>query len=72
MRQVLAELEPLLAASNAQANRLIETYAALLEAALGPLGAELEQHIEHFLYREALGTLKRAREEHLELMVQAR
>ena len=70
VRQVLAELEPLLAASSMQANQLIETHAALLKAALGPLGAELEQQIEHFLYPEALETLKRARKEHPELAAQ--
>jgi len=68
VRQVLAELEPLLAESRMQANQLIETHAALLKAALGPLGAELEQRIESFLYPEALQTLKRAREEHPELV----
>ena len=70
VRQVLAELEPLLAAPNAQANQIIETHAALIKAALGLLGAELEQQIEHFLYPEALETLKRAREEHPELAAQ--
>jgi len=69
VRQVLAELEPLLATASIQANRLIETHAALLKAAFGPLGMELEQHIEHFLYPEALDTLKRAREEYPELAV---
>ena len=67
VRQVLAELEPMLAASRMQANQIIETHAALLKAALGPLGTELEQRVGHFLYREALQTLKRAREEHLKL-----
>jgi len=62
-RQVLAELEPLLSVSSMEANQLIETHAALLKAALGPLGAELEQRIEHFLYPEALETLKQAKKE---------
>jgi two-component system sensor histidine kinase/response regulator len=67
VRQVLAELEPMLAASSIRANEAIETHAALLTSALGPLGAELEQRIEHFLYPEALATLQRARQEHPEL-----
>jgi two-component system sensor histidine kinase/response regulator len=68
VRQVLAELESALAASSIQANQLIETHAALLKAALGPLGAELERQIELFLYPEALDTLRRAWREHPELM----
>ncbi|MCK9387982.1 MAG: PAS domain S-box protein [Sulfuritalea sp.] len=70
MRQVLAELEPLLAACSMRANRVIETHAALFKTALGPLGAELEQRIERFLYAEALETLQRARGEHPELAAQ--
>ncbi|MBI5793008.1 MAG: response regulator [Rhodocyclales bacterium] len=65
--QVLAELEPSLLAGKMQANQIMETHAALLKAALGPLGAELEQRIERFLYIEALETLKLARLEHPEL-----
>ena len=61
VRQVLAELEPLLAASNIQANELMEAQGALLKTALGPLSLELEHQIEHFLYPEALATLNRAR-----------
>ncbi|HZW25951.1 MAG TPA: PAS domain S-box protein [Gallionella sp.] len=72
VRQVLAELQPLLAASRMQANLLVETHAAQLKAALGPLGAELERQIEDFLYPEALETLKRGRMEHPELVVQSR
>ena len=67
VRQVLAGLEPLLATGSMQANQLFETHAALLQAAFGPLGAELAQRIEHFLYPEALETLKRARQEFKEL-----
>lgn len=67
VRQVLAELEPVLAASSARANLIIGTHAALLKDALGPLGAELAQRIEHFLYAEALETVKRAQQEHPEL-----
>ncbi|MDP2827272.1 MAG: PAS domain S-box protein [Sulfuricellaceae bacterium] len=70
IRQVLVELEPLLASADTQANQLIETHAALLKAALGPLGAELERRIEDFLYPEALETLKRARQAHPELVAQ--
>ena len=67
VRQVLTELEPMLKASSMQANQVIETHAALLKVALGSLGAELQQRIEHFLYSEALETVKRARKEHPEL-----
>jgi hypothetical protein len=52
VRKVLAELEPLLAADDMQANRLVETHAALLKAALGPPAVELEQLVEQFLYPE--------------------
>ena len=62
--EVLTKLEPLLKASSVQANQLIEPRAALLKAAFGPLGAELVQQVEHFLYPEALETVKRARREH--------
>lgn len=67
VRQALAELEPLLARSNMQANRIVEAHAALFEAALGSLGIELRRHTEHFLYPEAVEILKRARQEHPEL-----
>ncbi|BCB27713.1 hypothetical protein SKTS_25990 [Sulfurimicrobium lacus] len=67
VRQVLVELEPLLAAANMQANQRIEIHAALLRAALGSLGAELEQRIEHFLYPEALEILKQALERSTEV-----
>ncbi|MCX7179732.1 MAG: hypothetical protein NTX56_13510 [Proteobacteria bacterium] len=67
VRQVLAELEPLLAASRMQANQLSETQAAMLTAALGPLGAELAQHIAQFRYPEALQTLRQIWGEHPEL-----
>ncbi|MFZ2162497.1 MAG: PAS domain S-box protein [Sideroxyarcus sp.] len=68
VRQVLAELEPLLSAGSMQANQILESHAALLKAALGPLGAELQQRIEHFLYPEALVIVKRACKEHPELV----
>lgn len=67
VRQVLNELEPLLETCDIRSNRLIETHASLLNAALGSLGAELEQHVENYLYAEALKTLKRAQREHPEL-----
>ena len=67
VRQVLTKLEPLLADSSMQANQLIETQAAMLKAALGPLGAELAQHIAQFCYPEALQTLHKARLECPEL-----
>lgn len=67
VRKVLSELEPLLATGSMQANQIFETHAALLKAALGPPGAELEQRIEHILYPEALETLRRVRQEHTEL-----
>jgi len=70
VRQLLADLEPLLAASSMRANRVIETRAALLHAAFGPLGAELAQQIEHFLYPEAMSTLKRVLEKFPELAAQ--
>jgi two-component system sensor histidine kinase/response regulator len=63
VRQVLAELEPLLAGCKAQASPFFETHAALLKAALGPPGGELERQVRDFLYPEALATLKRARAE---------
>jgi two-component system sensor histidine kinase/response regulator len=58
VRQVLLELEPLLASGNMQANRIIENCRPLIHAALGQLGAELERHTERFQYPEALETLK--------------
>jgi len=67
VRRVMAELEPFLTEANVQANQLVEIHAALLQAALGPLGAELVQQVENFLYPEALGILKRAQTECLEL-----
>jgi two-component system sensor histidine kinase/response regulator len=63
VRRVLAELGPLLATGSMQANQSFETHAALLKAALGPLGAELEQRIAHFLYPEALAIVERALKE---------
>ena len=62
VRQVLAELVPLLAAGSMQANQIFDKHAALLKTALSPLGTELEQRIAHFHYPEALETLKHARQ----------
>ena len=67
LRQWLAELEPLLKASNTQANQMIKQHAPLLKAALGAQGLALEQQIEHFLYPEALDSLKQARKQHPQL-----
>jgi PAS domain S-box-containing protein len=69
VRQVLSELEPMVAADSSQANRHLEQYAVLLKAALGSLGVELAQQIEHFLYPEALATLQRARTGYPELAI---
>jgi len=62
VRQVLAELVPLLASGSMQANQNFENHAALLKTALGPLGTELEQRIVHFRYPEALETLKQVQQ----------
>ncbi|MGB5063565.1 MAG: hypothetical protein WBQ37_07360, partial [Candidatus Competibacter sp.] len=56
--QVLAELEPLLAASKLRANQVFAAHRALLKAAFGPLWVELERRIEHFEYPEALDILR--------------
>ena len=62
-RLILVALEPLLASGNMQANQLIETHRALLHAAFGPIGAELERCVERFLYQDAQETLKLALKE---------
>ncbi|MCK9381777.1 MAG: PAS domain S-box protein [Sulfuritalea sp.] len=67
VRRVLDELEPLLAASSVRANDLFEENAALLKAALGPLGAKLALRIVGFLYPEALEIIREARAEFTEL-----
>lgn len=61
IRQVLTELEPALRTGSMQASLIIERHASLLKTALGPLGAELTQRIEHFLYPEALEILAQMR-----------
>jgi len=65
--RVLDKLEPLLVASSMEANDLMEENAALIRAALGPLGATLEQRIEDFLYPEALDAIREARAKSMEL-----
>ena len=67
VHKVLDELEPLLAASRMEANDLFERNAALLKAALGPLGATLGVRIRGFLYPEALECIRLARTEREEL-----
>ena len=57
LRQALAELEPLLGASDVRANQVFAAHRALLMAAFGPLARELEQRIERFEYFEALDIL---------------
>ena len=59
VRQVLGQLEPLLAASNLRANQLFETHDTTLFDALGALAVELGEHIRRFRYPEALETLVR-------------
>lgn len=59
--QVLADLEPLLAASSMQAGDLFAQHAPMFEAALGPLGAELRTRIERYLFPEAWETIQQAR-----------
>ncbi|MDP2795174.1 MAG: PAS domain S-box protein [Sulfurisoma sp.] len=60
VRQALTRLEPLLAASNMRANQVFGENSSQLKAALGSLGVDLEQQIEHFRYPEALEILKQA------------
>ncbi|MFA6445412.1 MAG: response regulator, partial [Sterolibacterium sp.] len=61
LREVLDQLEPLLAASSMQANDLFEENAALIKAACGPAGATMEERLAGFLYPEALAALLQAR-----------
>ncbi len=71
VRQILAELESMLAASSIQAYQFIGGHAPQLKAVLGPLGAKLEQQIELFLYPDAMESIRLAREQHPELAMQA-
>jgi len=68
VQHILAELEPLLKEGNMRANDLLETHLALLRAALGTLGIELEQRVEHFHYAEAQEIIECAREKHTQLV----
>jgi hypothetical protein len=63
VRTVLAALAPLLAAADIQANEVFSTHAALLMAALGTRGAEIERHIRNFAYADALESVERVRKE---------
>jgi HPt (histidine-containing phosphotransfer) domain-containing protein len=58
VRTVLAALEPLLAAADMQANEVFATHAALLKAALGARGEDIERHIRNFSYADALQALR--------------
>ncbi len=58
---ILSTLEPLLNMSSVQANTVFNNHAATLKAALGSIGVDLERQIEHFLYPEALETLRKAK-----------
>lgn len=70
VRQVLADLGPLLTAGNTKANRIVEAHAALLNAALGQWGARLEEQVLHFQHLEALETIKQVQRDHPELEAQ--
>jgi len=58
LERVLAELGPLLVASNLRASQVFAAHRALLKTAFGPLWVELERRIEHFEYPEALDILR--------------
>lgn len=63
LRQVLAELEPLLGSGNVKANKLVHTHRALLRTALGPLADPFEQQVGQFQQTQALQTLAQARQQ---------
>jgi two-component system sensor histidine kinase/response regulator len=67
LRQLFDELEPLLAAGNTQANQLCAAHATALRAAFGQRATELEQRVDHFLYPEAMDTLRQLRQAYPEL-----
>ncbi len=67
VRRVLAELTPLVAVSDTQAQNLYEANASLLNAALGPLGKQLEESIVRFDFLAAAETLQLAFARHPEL-----
>lgn len=58
VREVLAELETLLAHNNAQADMVFRKNAPLLHAALGKPFDEMERLIDNFDYERALSTLR--------------
>ncbi|MGR9053399.1 MAG: response regulator, partial [Gammaproteobacteria bacterium] len=64
---VLTRLEPLLSESSIEANRVFDEHAASLKSAFGPLASELEYNISHYLYPEALETLRKLMQEHPKL-----
>ena len=70
VRQVVMELEALLADDNTAANQLIGDHPALLKSAFGPLGVEVEHQITHFLYPQAMQTLCRAKQNTPQLATQ--
>ncbi|MBU0752270.1 MAG: PAS domain S-box protein [Gammaproteobacteria bacterium] len=67
LQPVLAELEPLLAASSMQANSILQKHAGLIETTLGDAGRTLIAQIEGYRYPEALEIIAHARQAHPEL-----
>ena len=63
LRQILAELQTLLAGNNGRANLLIRESAPLLRVALGPHFKKLSQQIDEFNFDAALSTLQRVTSE---------
>ncbi len=63
LRQVLDELEPLLASGNVKANKLVHSHRALLRTALGHLADQFEQQVGQFQQTQALQTLAQARQQ---------
>ncbi|MBT0962347.1 PAS domain S-box protein [Denitromonas iodatirespirans] len=55
--RVLAELRPLLAASDMRANTLLQTHAGLIGATYGEAGRRLMREVSRFNYPEALAAL---------------
>ncbi|MBU0499402.1 MAG: CBS domain-containing protein [Gammaproteobacteria bacterium] len=62
IRQLLDELEPLLAMDDMMANSLLARQADLIRAAFGSEAEELIQRVEQFLYPEALELLRQLRD----------
>lgn len=63
VRQLLDDLQPMLAIDSIKSNQLIENKGLLLQQTLGSLGMKLKEQVDNFLYPEALETLQTAREE---------